>query len=75
MVFPGVAPRIVPADEEDDPIVHTAVMGAADALCTLNRHFFFPAVIEYCRERGILLASDVDLLRTLRSQRSDPGAQ
>jgi hypothetical protein len=73
MVFPGPAPRIVPADVEDDPIVHTAVMGAADALCTLNRHFFAPNVIEYCRERGILLANDVDLLRALRSQKSDPG--
>ena len=46
MVFPGPAPRIVPAEEEDDPIVHTAVMGAADALCTLNRHFFAPTVVE-----------------------------
>lgn len=66
IVFPGIAPRVVPADEEDDPVVHTAVVGRADVLCTLNRHFFAPVVVEYCKERGILLCSDVDLLRVLR---------
>src|ERR1022692_737869 len=30
MVYPGAAPRVVPADEDDDPIVHTAVMGRAN---------------------------------------------
>ena len=68
MVFPGPAPRVVPADPEDDPVVHTAVTGAADALCTLNRHFYHPAVIEYCRERGVLIVSDVDVLSVLRGQ-------
>jgi putative PIN family toxin of toxin-antitoxin system len=67
IVFPGPAPRVVPDDEEDDPIVHTAVMGRADVLCTLNRHLHAPPVIEYCKQRGILLASDVGLLQALRS--------
>src|ERR1700694_3362972 len=40
IVFPGPAPRVVPADPDDDPVVHTAVVGRADALCTLNRDFF-----------------------------------
>jgi predicted nucleic acid-binding protein len=75
IVFPGTAPRIVPADEDDDPIVHTAVMGRADALCSLNRHFFAPTVIEYCQDRGILVADDVDLLRSLRSEKSTPEAR
>jgi len=66
MVFPGPAPRIVPADEDDDPIVHTAVIGGADAICTLNRHFYNPAVIQYCEERGIPITGDVALLRLLR---------
>jgi putative PIN family toxin of toxin-antitoxin system len=39
IVFPGPAPRIVPSDPDDDPVVHTAVVGGADAICTLNRHF------------------------------------
>jgi putative PIN family toxin of toxin-antitoxin system len=37
LVFPGPAPRVVPSDPDDDPVVHTAVIGRADALCTLNR--------------------------------------
>lgn len=33
MVFPGPAPPVVLSDPEDDPVVHTAVVGQADALC------------------------------------------
>ena len=66
IVFPGPAPRIVPSDPDDDPVVHTAVVGRADALCTLNRHFFHSAVRDYCRERGVLVVSDLDLLDLLR---------
>ena len=67
MVFPGTAPRIVPDDEDDDPVLHTAVVGRADALCTLNKHFFVPQVVRYGKERGILICTDVELLRTLRT--------
>jgi putative PIN family toxin of toxin-antitoxin system len=67
LIFPGPAPRVVPSDEEDDPVVHTAVIGRADALCTLNRHFYAAPVLAYCKDRGVFLASDVDLLRTLRA--------
>src|SRR6266853_6250100 len=67
LIFPGPAPRVVPSDEEDDPVVHTAVIGRADALCTLNRHFYADPVLEYCKGRGVFLASNVDLLRTLRA--------
>ncbi len=28
IVFPGPAPRVVPADPDDDPVVHTAATGA-----------------------------------------------
>ena len=69
-VFPGPAPSIVPSDPDDDPVVHTAVVGRADALCTRNRHFYDSAVLDYCRARGILIATDVDLLRLLHSQGS-----
>jgi putative PIN family toxin of toxin-antitoxin system len=37
VVFPGAAPRVIASDPDDDPVVHTAVVGRADALCTLNR--------------------------------------
>ena len=67
-VFPGPAPRVVPADSDDDPVVHTAVVGRADALCTLNRDFFNPLVRDYCRERGVLITNDLELLSLLRRQ-------
>ncbi len=66
-VFPGPAPRVVPSDPDDDPVVHTAVIGRADVLCTLNRHFYNPSVLDYCRQRGVVITNDVDLLRLLRS--------
>jgi len=68
VVFPGPAPRIVPSDPDDDPVVHAAVIGRADALCTLNRHFYNPSVLDYCRERGVMIATDVDILRFLRNK-------
>lgn len=48
IVFPGPAPQVVMSDPDDDPVVHTAVVGHADALCTLNRDFYRPHVLEYC---------------------------
>lgn len=42
-------------------------IGLADALCTLNRDFFNPSVRDYCRERGVLIASDLEFLSLLRS--------
>ena len=69
-VFPGPAPRVVPADPDDDPVVHTAVVGSADALRTLNRHFFRSEVRDYCRERGVLVLTDLDLLDLLGTKSS-----
>ena len=68
IVFPGPAPRVVPSDHEDDPVIHTAVIGRADAICTLNRDFYDPLVLDYCRARGVFIASDVDILRLIRSR-------
>jgi len=36
IVFPGPAPGVVPSDADDDPVVHTAVVGRADVLCTFE---------------------------------------
>jgi putative PIN family toxin of toxin-antitoxin system len=66
IVFPGPAPRVVLSDPDDDPVVHTAVVGQADALCTLNRDFYDPFILKYCRERGVLIATDVEILSLLR---------
>jgi putative PIN family toxin of toxin-antitoxin system len=70
MVFPGPAPRIVPSHAEDDPVVHTAVVGQAEILCTLNRDYYHASVLEYCKERGVLVGSDVAVLDLLRRRRS-----
>jgi putative PIN family toxin of toxin-antitoxin system len=69
MIFPGPAPRIVPSDPDADPVVHTAVVGRADILCTLNRDFYHASVLEYCRERGVLVGGDVAILDLLRGRR------
>jgi hypothetical protein len=69
IIFPGPAPRIVPSDADDDPVVHTAVVGRAEILCTLNRDFFHTSVLEYCKERGVLVGSDVAILDLLRGRR------
>jgi len=71
MVFPGPAPRVVPSDPDDDSVVHTAVVGQAEILCTLNRDFYDASVLEYCTQHGVLVGSDVvilDLLRGLRGR-------
>jgi predicted nucleic acid-binding protein len=68
IVFPGPAPRVVPSDADDDPVVHTAVVGRADVLCTLNRDFYHSAVRGYCREHGVLIAGDVEVRGLIRSQ-------
>jgi len=69
IIFPGPAPRIVPSDADDDPFVHTAVVGRAEILCTLNRDFYHAGVLEYCKERGVLVASDRAILDLLRGRR------
>jgi putative PIN family toxin of toxin-antitoxin system len=68
IVFPGPAPSVVPSDPDDDPVVHTAVAGPADVLCTSNRHFFHPSVLGYCQQRGVLAGTDTEMLDFLRSQ-------
>jgi putative PIN family toxin of toxin-antitoxin system len=69
IVFPGPAPCVVAADPDDDPVVHTAVVGRADSLCTLNRHFYTHVVLDYCKQRGVLIGTDVEMLKILRTLR------
>ena len=72
MVFPGPAPHVVPSDADDDAVVHTAVVGQAEILCTLNRDFYHPSVLEYCEAHGILIGGDVAILDLLRTGTSEP---
>ncbi|MEK7406255.1 MAG: PIN domain-containing protein [Acidobacteriota bacterium] len=65
IVDPIVREPVVLKDPKDDPVIHTAVDGGAEVLCTLDRDFFEPAVLEFCRKHGISVMSDVELLRLL----------
>jgi putative PIN family toxin of toxin-antitoxin system len=53
-------------DPDDNPILQTAVLGRANILCTLDRHFQHPEVQAYCAAHGIRILTDVELLRLLR---------
>jgi len=67
LVIPAEGPRIVPADPEDDIILYTAIAGNAEVVCTWDRHFHDPEVVEFCRRRGIRILRDEELIRELRS--------
>jgi putative PIN family toxin of toxin-antitoxin system len=68
IVDPVVTEPIVLKDPNDDPVVYAAVTGRADALCTLDRDFFEPAVVEFCRMRNIRVMTDVRLLALLSAE-------
>lgn len=68
LVHPIIEASIVLKDPNDDPVVYTAVYGRADALCTRVRHFYEPEVVAFCRQRGVSILTDVELLqRWMRS--------
>jgi len=72
IVEPVVA-RPVVKDPRDDPVLFTAVAGRANVLCTLDRDFYDPAVLDFCRTLGIAVMNDVELLQLLRRSGSRPG--
>jgi putative PIN family toxin of toxin-antitoxin system len=66
LVDPVVHAPVVLADPNDDPVVYTAVAGGADVLCAMDRDFYSPQVISFCRDSGIEIMNDVELLQKLR---------
>jgi hypothetical protein len=68
IVAPAEGPPIVLKCPDDDPVVYTALAGAADVTCTVDRHFYEPNVLEFCSRYGIQVMDDVELLRILRQQ-------
>jgi putative PIN family toxin of toxin-antitoxin system len=66
LVNPQVGGRLVPHDQEDDPVLETVFAGRAQVLCTLDRHFHERTVLESCREHGVQVLTDVELLSMLR---------
>lgn len=65
IVDPVQGEPVVTKDPQDDPVVYTAVAGGADVLCTLDRDFYDPRVVEFLRARNIAVMGDVELLRLL----------
>lgn len=70
LASPVVYNPVVLADSNDDPVVYTAVAGRADVLCALDRDFYAAEVVTFCRERGIEIMNDVELLRKLSAEKS-----
>jgi len=70
LVDVAVGKPVVVSDPDDDPVLYTAVDGHANVLCTLDRDFFQPGVIAFCRGRHIAVMTDVELLRLLVPKRS-----
>jgi len=70
--LPDIVSRVVPHDEDDDYVIATAVSGAADVICTWNKHFYHQDVIDYCQQHTIEIMDDPQLLNLLRSEHSQP---
>jgi putative PIN family toxin of toxin-antitoxin system len=68
IVVPAEGPPIILKCPDDDPVVYTALAGAADVICTVDRHFYEPNVLQFCSRYGIRIMDDVELLRTLRQE-------
>lgn len=60
------SPDLVSSDPDDDFILQTAVTGQADVVCSRDRHLREPDVVTYCRERGIRVLSDIELIQEIR---------
>jgi putative PIN family toxin of toxin-antitoxin system len=56
-------------DPQDAPVLQTAILGEAQVLCTLDRHFYDPAVLAYCGQHGLEVLGDAELLARLRAGR------
>lgn len=65
LVHPIIEAPVVLKDSNDDPVIYTAVSGKADAICTLDRDFREAGVVAFCRNRGISILTDVELLQRL----------
>jgi hypothetical protein len=38
-------------------------------MCTLNRDFYHASVLEYCKQRDVLVGSDIAILDLLRGRK------
>jgi len=54
-------------DVNDIIVVQTAVIGAADVLCTTDEDFYGPETASFLEKTGTIVMNDVDLIQDLRS--------
>jgi predicted nucleic acid-binding protein len=67
LVAPSDVPVGVTGDPDDAPILGTVLAGRADVLCTRDAHFFEAKSKEFCSANGILVVTEVELLKKFRS--------
>src|SRR5438445_7628725 len=73
IVEPFISEPVVRNDPQDDAVRFTAVQGRADVLCTRDRDFYLAEVIAFCRQRGIEVMNELQLLRRMRANRDVHG--
>lgn len=66
VIPPDDATAVVADDPDDDAVIATAVAGAADVLCTKDRHLLKPEVVAYCASKDIEIIDDDELLQRLQ---------
>jgi len=66
-------PDVLASDPDDDPVLATAVLGKAEILCTLDRHFHTDEAKTYAAGHGFKIMTDVELLQLLRTLETAPG--
>jgi uncharacterized protein len=69
VIEPIISDPVVRNDPDDDPVVYTAVEGRVDVLCTRDADFYAPEVIAFCRQRGVEIMTDVELLGKLKQKK------
>lgn len=54
-------------DAKDVAVVQTAMIGAADVICTRDQDFYDPSLERFLAKLGISVLDDIELMRKLRS--------
>lgn len=65
LVHPVIGAPVVLTDPNDDPVIYTATCAKAEAICTLDSDFLEAGVVAFCRNQGISILTDVELLQRL----------
>ena len=58
----------VTRDRDDDPVIETAILAKANYLCSIDKDICGKEVVAHCREFGVEVVTDIDLINILRDQ-------